>query len=59
MPEKVRIDSTLCDGQAQAWDEKILELFPDVFDVELFDFHVQIQITRARVCARRREIWVA
>jgi hypothetical protein len=34
-------------------------LFPDVFDVELFDFHVQIQITRARVCARRREIWVA
>jgi len=39
MAEQVRIDGTLCDGQAQPRDEKILELFPDLFGVGFFVFH--------------------
>ncbi len=54
MPEQVRIDSTLCDGQAQAWGEKILELNPDVFGVGFLFFMFQVQSTQARVFARAK-----
>jgi hypothetical protein len=43
VPQKRRIDGVVDDGEAQARDEKILELFPDVFGVGLFVFHRQIQ----------------
>ena len=54
MPEQVRTDSTLCDGQAQAWGEKILELNPDVFGVGFLFFMFQVQSTQARVFARAK-----
>ncbi|MCU1315775.1 MAG: hypothetical protein JWN63_1097 [Candidatus Acidoferrum typicum] len=43
VPQKRRIDGAVDDREAQARDEKILELFPDVFGVGLFVFHRQIQ----------------
>jgi hypothetical protein len=37
--QEMRIDGALDDGEAQARDEKIFELFPDVFGVGFFVFH--------------------
>jgi hypothetical protein len=39
VPQKMRIDRAVDDGEAQPRHEKILELFPDVFGVGLFVFH--------------------
>ncbi len=39
VPQEVRIDGAFDDGEAQPRDEKILELFPDVFGVGFFVFH--------------------
>jgi len=36
---KMRIDSAVDDGQVQARDEIVFQLFPDVFGVGLFVFH--------------------
>jgi hypothetical protein len=37
--QEVRIDGALDDGEAQTGDEKIFELFPEVFGVGFFVFH--------------------
>jgi hypothetical protein len=37
--EEMRIDGAVGDGQAQPGNEKVFEVFPDEFGVELFVFH--------------------
>ena len=39
MPQEMRIDSAVDDGETQPRDEEVLELFPDVFGVGFFVFH--------------------
>jgi hypothetical protein len=39
VPEEMRIDGAVRDGQAQLGNEKILELFPDLCGVGFFVFH--------------------
>jgi hypothetical protein len=39
MPQEMRIDAALRDGQAQIGNEHVIELFPHVFGVGFFDFH--------------------
>ena len=39
MPQKMRIDRAVDNGEAQPRHEMILELFPDVFGVRFFVFH--------------------
>jgi len=37
--EEMRIDGAVGDGQAQAREEKVLELYPKMFDIQFFAFH--------------------
>lgn len=37
--EEMRIDGAVGDGQAQPREEKVLELFPKMFDIQFFAFH--------------------
>jgi len=42
VPQQMRIDGTLREGQAQPRDEMVFQVFPDLFSVGLFVFHVAI-----------------
>src|SRR5260370_310100 len=37
--EEMRIDGAVGDGQAQAREEKVLELYPKMLDIQFFAFH--------------------
>jgi len=37
--DEMRIDGAVGDGQAQAREEKVLELFPKMLDIQFFAFH--------------------
>ncbi len=37
--DEMRIDGAVGDGQAQAREEKVLELFPKILDIQFFAFH--------------------
>jgi hypothetical protein len=37
--DEMRIDGAVGDGQAQPREEKVRELFPKIFDIQLFAFH--------------------
>jgi len=39
VPEEMRIDDAVRDGQAQPGNEKVFELFPEEFSVRFFSFH--------------------
>ncbi len=43
VPQEVRIDGAVRDGQAQAGNEMVFELFPDLCGVGFFGFHGSIQ----------------
>ena len=37
--DEMRIDGAVGDGQTQPREEKVLELYPKLFDIEFFAFH--------------------
>ena len=37
--DEMRIDGAVGDGQAQPREEKVLELFPKMLDIQFFAFH--------------------
>jgi hypothetical protein len=39
VPEEMRIDGAVRDGQTQPWNEKVFEVFPDLCGVGFFVFH--------------------
>jgi hypothetical protein len=53
VPKKVGIYGAVYDGQAQPRDEKIFELFPDLFGAGFFGFHVQIQERKLTIESRK------
>ena len=48
VPEEMRIDDAVRDGQAQPGNEMVLELFPDLCGAGFFIFHGLVQSTQAR-----------
>ena len=43
VPQEVRIDGAVRDGQAQPGNQMVFELFPDLYGVGFFVFHGSIQ----------------
>jgi len=57
MPQKMRIDRAVDDGEAQPRDEKVLKLFPEEFSIQFFVFHGLDPVHASGVRRRRSEIW--
>jgi hypothetical protein len=53
VPKKVGINGAVYDGQTQTRHQKVFQVFPDLFGVGLFDFHVQIQERKLTIESRK------